>query len=279
MTEENQEEVIRYFLTDELTIPYGCEPEELNRGSEGEHESFKDRKYTRVYNERIEELVPASDTSITYQINSDGYRAPEFTLYDNSKMQVLCFGCSYTFGVGVKNEDTWPEILRASNNLPTDAQIWNLGVPGSSNDSITRRIYHAVRTLRPNIIFVQWTIPHRREHVRENGDIRKILTNHPKFWMDNSPEYRAYMTLANSRYDQYNWEKNVAFMEAYTKMASCTFVWNGIADFPFNKPARDTIHPGAEDHEGFAKLMYKTLLDISIFYDSMNVPGLEWLKK
>ena len=276
---DDNDKPIRFFLSDELGIPHGCEESELNRNPEGEHESFKDRKYTRVYNERIDELVSPSDTSITYDINSDGYRAPEFFKFDSSKQQILCFGCSYTFGVGVKKENTWPEILKNSGNLPTGAQVWNLGVPGSSNDFITRRAFHAIPLFRPNIIFVQWSIPHRREHIREDGMIRKILTNHPKFWMDNSPEYRAYMTLANDKLDQYNWEKNCALLEAHCKVFGCTLVWNHIADFPFEKPARDGIHPGAEDHEGFAKLMYKTLVDISIFYDSMNVPGLEWVNK
>ena len=273
------EEIPRFFLTNDLFIPQGCEWAELNREPEGLEESFKDRKYTRVYNERIQDLISPTDVSVTYNINEDGYRTPEFSTYDDSKLQVLCFGCSYTFGVGVNNENTWPEILRNSDLLPTGAQVWNLGVPGSSNDSLVRRIYHAVRTIRPNIIFVQWSIPHRREHVENDGSIRRILTNHPKLWLDNSPEYRAYMTLANPAYDQYNWEKNVAFMEAYTKMSGCTFVWAHIADFPFNEPARDGIHPGAKDHEGFAELMYDTLKDISVFYDSKKLPGLEWVKK
>lgn len=273
------EEVERFFLTDKTFIPQGCEFSELNREPEGIEESFKDRKYTRVFNERIDELVPHTDTSITYNINEQGYRAPEFTAYNDSALQVLCFGCSYTFGVGVKEEETWPSILKNSGNLPSEAQVWNLGVPGSSNDSIVRRIYHAVRMMRPNVIFVQWTIPHRREYVEYNGEIRKILTNHPKFWIDNSPAYRSFMELSNPAWDQYYWEKNVAFMEAYTKMMGCTFVWGHIADFPFEHPARDTIHPGAEDHEKFAKIMYQTLLDISVFWDSMNVPGVEWLKK
>ena len=146
-----------YFITNNPEIPYGCDFSEIVKGApEEQGESFENYLYNRVFNERFHcPDYKSGDTSIQYKLNKKGYRAPEFEELDYNKYRIACFGCSYTFGVGVKNEDTWPEQLRNSGDIPDDSQIWNMGIPGASNDMIARHIYLSAPILQPQIIFIQ----------------------------------------------------------------------------------------------------------------------------
>ena len=67
-----------------------------------------------------------SDSNVVYTYNNMGYRAVDFNELNTSF--ILCFGCSYTEGIGVTDGDTWP--ARLENVLNT--QTVNLGMGGSS---------------------------------------------------------------------------------------------------------------------------------------------------
>jgi hypothetical protein len=62
---------------------------------------------------------------VKYTINSLGYRSPEFT---NTSADILALGCSQTFGIGVQDNEIWPELL--SNML--GMSYANLGQRGDS---------------------------------------------------------------------------------------------------------------------------------------------------
>lgn len=80
-------------------------------------------------------------TEITYKINQQGFRSAEFTPED----ALVCFGCSYTYGVGLPEEQTWPHMLSKHYNIPA----FNLGIPGHGLDLIT---FYAMSYLRQDIL-------------------------------------------------------------------------------------------------------------------------------
>ena len=66
--------------------------------------------------------------SVTYTLNSQGFRCGEFEDLDWSN-SVLVFGCSNTFGIGVDDSDTWPAklsrvIMKSVINLAQGGQGW-----------------------------------------------------------------------------------------------------------------------------------------------------------
>lgn len=69
-------------------------------------------------------LVP-----IEYKTNKNGFRDIHFS----DEPGVACFGCSNTFGTGLKAEQTWPSRLQEKINQKT----WNLGTPALSLEPIT----------------------------------------------------------------------------------------------------------------------------------------------
>lgn len=70
---------------------------------------------------------PWRNKIIRYDLNSLGYRAPEFGIVNWSEV-IICFGCSMTFGIGVNDSDTWPQALSQLTGIP----VVNLAVPGGS---------------------------------------------------------------------------------------------------------------------------------------------------
>ena len=66
-----------------------------------------------------------SATNVSYTYNDMGYRTINFNNIDSDF--VLCFGCSYTEGVGVTDSETWPAMLE--NKVET--QCVNLGQGGT----------------------------------------------------------------------------------------------------------------------------------------------------
>lgn len=66
-------------------------------------------------------------TKIEYKINSHGFRTKHFDQVDRP---IVCFGCSFTYGVGLPEEYTWPGIVSKHFNIP----VYNLGVPGMGLD-------------------------------------------------------------------------------------------------------------------------------------------------
>jgi len=86
------------------------------------------RTYSRIELERLGWI----DKTITYSFNSHGFRSEEFDF--DERESILFLGCSYTVGIGLPNENTWPYIV--SKNLKL--KCYNLGVGGCSLDTMYR---------------------------------------------------------------------------------------------------------------------------------------------
>ena len=93
-----------------------------------------------------------------YTVNSLNYRAPEFKKEDGPNA-IMCLGDSYTFGIGVSDEDTWPhklsELSRTGN--------WNLGAGGSSvTDMLLMANQFISMGYIPDTMCILWPYMHRR---------------------------------------------------------------------------------------------------------------------
>ena len=221
-------------------------------------------RYGLMFNE-VNQNIDQDD--LTYDLNNHGFRCRPFDDIDNRKQQILVLGCSYTFGIGLRQEQLWHDHLRLAFSDDT-TQIWNIGIPGYSNDAIVRLTWRFLEYIRPTMIFVQWTHFHRREYVRDDNSIWRILTNNPKFWNDGSDEYKAFYMMHNDCNDQYCFEKNLAFMSNLTKAHHVIFNYDTIDNFPCIDYARDDEHPGQESHRLFAVQIYKQYLYKAIYDDT-----------
>ena len=105
-----------------------------------------------------------TSTSIVYKFNSYGYRTKEFEL-NSDKKSILCLGCSFTYGTGVNYEDSWPSHIETQFS---EYNVYNLGIPGSSGDTITRLLTNIEDLLKPVMVLILWPEIQRYEIYYKN---------------------------------------------------------------------------------------------------------------
>ena len=117
---------------------------------------------------------------IDYNWNSYGYRTP-YDFDDLPSKFALCFGCSYTEGVGVGENDTW--TARLEKNL--GFACVNMGISGGSSDVIVAnsRLWIQNRFRKPYAVFCQIPEVSREPRVyidkyrKENGFASNTVVN------------------------------------------------------------------------------------------------------
>ena len=86
------------------------------------------------------------DCDITYSFNRDGFRTAEF----DRPIDVVCFGCSFTYGSGVGDEDTWPYLLGKKLNL----SVGNFGTAGMSIHGCLKQTLYGLENYNANKIII-----------------------------------------------------------------------------------------------------------------------------
>jgi len=102
---------------------------------------------------------------ITYDFNSLGYRCASFE--SRADIRIVAIGCSYVMGIGLPQAALFHEqfAVRLRETTGRSALVWNLSIPGASNDYITRLLFLAVPHLDPHIVIVNFTHAGRREYL------------------------------------------------------------------------------------------------------------------
>lgn len=110
------------------------------------------------------------DKTLNYTLNSQGYRAKEFTDVDWSN-SVLFFGCSWVFGVGVDDSDTLTDIFTQQ----TGIDAVNLGMPSVSNWFTVKNceILHQ-HNVKPKAVVNFMTYPIRHTIFQDNNTQKHI---------------------------------------------------------------------------------------------------------
>lgn len=88
--------------------------------------------------------------NLTYSHNSSGYRSEEFARDKPlDKIRIVALGGSTTYGVGVNNNETWPNHL--AEELGAKYEVINMGVPGysSAENIIQTELY--LSELQPDV--------------------------------------------------------------------------------------------------------------------------------
>lgn len=106
--------------------------------------------------------IKYGDHDNDYQLNSHGYRSPEF----GSKVDLITAGCSQTFGLGIPLEGSWPYLL--SNTL--SYSYVNLALPGWSAQRIVQSVISYIKQYgAPKVLAVVFPDLRRMQMVYRNG--------------------------------------------------------------------------------------------------------------
>lgn len=93
-----------------------------------------------------------TNQKISYELNSDGFRAPEFNTVD-WKNTIAVFGCSFIFGTGLHKHSTIPTLIQPK----TKYNVVNLGVEGLSNYGILYNLVQFKKKYNPKVCLILWT--------------------------------------------------------------------------------------------------------------------------
>lgn len=161
-----------------------------------------------------------SQTDISYNLNSFGYRTKEFSQIDHSAFKILVSGCSFTFGVGLPLEEVWVEKLatkiRQKYDIPVE--VINLAKGGESGDYIVRTISQTLNILKPNFVFGYFPHFARREYITLDENEPEIRGYSFGPWNGVLNGMGSYMTLlSNDEWDFFYNIKNVTFLESVLK--------------------------------------------------------------
>lgn len=107
--------------------------------------------------------APNSDFLGYYRTNSLGYRGPELAeAKGESTYRILCFGDSCTFGLGVRENETWAAVLERALNRAYDGvrrfEVRTFGVIGYSSFQSRRQIEIEVPRFRPDLVVFMPTV-------------------------------------------------------------------------------------------------------------------------
>lgn len=93
-----------------------------------------------------------SDNSelVKYKFNDYGYRSSYDYKPLMSSNKIICIGCSFTEGIGLDIEETWPHLLSQKIGLP----YLNLGIAGGSDGYVMWQIMNVIKHIQTKHIFV-----------------------------------------------------------------------------------------------------------------------------
>lgn len=188
---------------------------------------------------------------VTYKINSNGYRAPEWNQV-NWKESVVILGCSNVMGIGVAEDETisyqLSEIL--------DRPVVNLGVPGSAPDhSFFNSVILGEHYPTPYAVVNIWTTLDRCTYFNKKEVVKcgPWSIDHAYFKEFAKDDYHPIVTARMfSASCRLMW-KNTKYFEAtyFDRTANyldCAYV-------QIDNQARDLVHPGKNSHRAMAELI------------------------
>ena len=99
------------------------------------------------------------NNEVHHDVNPLGFRGPAFTVKADGGFRLVCLGDSFTFGEGVRNEHTYPEIAARSlrkDGRQTDA--CNLGVGGYNTTQSLDVLKRFGFDLQPDVVVLGYTL-------------------------------------------------------------------------------------------------------------------------
>lgn len=221
--------------------------------------NYKKNMNTETSRKKLEELGWI-DYDFDYRYNSHGFRCPEF----EKNCDILAFGCSFTEGIGLPVEFTWPYIL----SKKLGSQVWNLGVGGSSTSTVYRLVSYYIELLSPKIIFINYPSANRFEifnSITEGGttyfpehttvissQLDNDLRGFGKHWYYNSinSELLAEKNMYAIKYLCHVHNTQVYFIDSLGPK---------LVRYILSNFARDLQHPGIDYQTAVADYFYSTI--------------------
>lgn len=195
--------------------------------------------------------------NISYRFNSSGYRCSEFNdpQLNNNTLKIVSLGASEVFGCGLPEEQTFASVFSKliEKNSQRPTLNWNLGIPGTSSDSISRVLFSVLPVLKPDIVLIIFPFASRREYINDSGRLltfrsssesekNKLLKN--LFDPEQAQVNKAYNSLASEYSDQINLFNNYQICQSLCENNNALWMFSSFFETCFKsiKPLLNTDH-------------------------------------
>jgi len=244
-------------------------------------ETFEISSYKFSIKEKINKIYTqaGSDNSnkCVYTYNELGFRAD--SIYKDG-FKVMSIGCSLTEGVGVNNNETWPAQF---SKLIPNAVNMNFGTGGRSNDFICRCLMSYYDLIKPDLVLIMYTYPHRKEFYTNDGGIEPFIPSLKWGYMEETNTGQTIQNnlsqIQNDNEDLINWYKNHQLIKLFLELKKCNWSWNGsflntkyLDNFRFDGDYNNFIdvgvdgaHPGPKHNSLYANHLYDHFIDKKIW--------------
>ena len=203
---------------------------------------------------RLEELGYLDPNCISYSYNSHGFRDDEF----NNEPAVLALGCSFTEGVGVSCNTTWPRQLSDMMGM----RVWNLGVGGSASDTAYRLAEYWLKHL--DIKFVAMLVPFVDRFEIWDSGVAHVIMHNTQHTLDIDGYQKIY--LASRENGQTNQNKNLHAIKHLCNEKQIPFCFQFLDHYAATwvDYGRDLAHWGTKSNKIMAEKMYNSLKDLKL---------------
>jgi hypothetical protein len=222
-------------------------------------------KINRIFN------VSSSDKTekCIYTHNELGFRGDSI---HKEGFKVMSIGCSNTEGIGVNDNETWSSQFT---KLIPNGINHNFGMGGRSNDYISRCLLTYYDLIKPDLVLIMYTSPHRREIFTKDGGIEPFMVTQKWGYLEETEEGRKIQSLKtelqNDNEDFVNWYKNHLLIKYFLESKNCNWLWNGWMGVPidyseinrfdgqygtFIDLSVDKAHPGPIHNSVYAKELF-----------------------
>lgn len=233
---------------------------------------FEISSYKFSLKERVNQTYTTSGGDNTekciYTYNELGFRGDSIK---KEGFKVMSLGCSITEGVGVNDTETWPSQF--CSHIKNGVNF-NFGTAGRSNDFICRCLMSYYDLIKPDLILIMYTFPHRREIYTKNNEIEPYIPTRVWGKLLETSEGQSIQNsldiLQNDNEDFINWYKNHMLIKLFLESKKCNWLWNGnnlkTKYSEFNRfdgrdvkhidKASDNMHPGPQHHKHYSKVLF-----------------------
>lgn len=142
------------------------------------------------YNPNVDVMSLVNGEEIPFHFNEQGFRDSDFKL-KNGKIKILAIGASYTYGVGIRAEERWSNLLEAR---LCDTSVYNVSVGGYLFDQVFLLLDRELKQRSYDLIIFQvpqvtgnhlhmspntWTPGSRKPYFQLNrGGLKIISSSH-----------------------------------------------------------------------------------------------------
>lgn len=229
-------------------------------------------------NNAEEQLVKQSEIKPSdwkYKINEYNFRND--WNFDDTRKKIGFFGCSFTFGEGISDDDLFVNIV--SNHFSLNS--FNLGVGGAGLERVARTWASANKVIKFDYAILTLPAWSRQMHLTSQGEIINIIPQWPH--KDYEKIYGVFNSLDEDFYVNHaityvNWIVDVAEKNNIKILLSswdyplnelCEQMYPELTIEPFrnldDKCARDKMHPGPKSQRAYAETIIRAINDRAWF--------------